>query len=534
MRSKLLLLPALLATACGDAGDSGGVGFGGAQDIGQFRSILENGELPGPETLDANGFFNEHFAEIPPADCGKALCLTPGLAVGYDWMTGKKQHTLQLAVSTNVDPTTYQRPPLDLVVVVDTSGSMSQDARLDKVKVGLHTLIDELEQTDRLSIVTFSTNVEAIEPFGLELDRPKLHDLVDELVPNGGTNIYAGLDAGFGQLDLAPREHQRRVIFLSDGLATEGNTSGQAIIDMAETNVKGGIGLTTVGVGTSFDVALMRGLAERGAGNFYYLEDATAATEVFSQELDYFVVPLALDLSLTANAGSGFTFGAVAGTKQWTGTADGGTFTIPAAFLASRTSPTPEPGRRGGGSTIFIQLIPTGESANVGDFVLTYRNPATDMLETQTVTLDYTGDDTETADEPHLSHASMAERYAMYNVFLGLRTATLSDGACARAALGATRSRAAAWGARHEEDQDIFEDLALIDLYIANLTAAGYTSEVSLASCPNATDPYVPEEPYEYGEGYDDRYRGCAAGGGTGGLGLALVGLALALRRRRR
>ncbi|MGH9886826.1 MAG: vWA domain-containing protein, partial [bacterium] len=39
----------------------GGVSFGGAQDIGELRAILDRGEIPGPDTFDANGFFNEHY-----------------------------------------------------------------------------------------------------------------------------------------------------------------------------------------------------------------------------------------------------------------------------------------------------------------------------------------------------------------------------------------------------------------------------------------------------------------------------------------
>ena len=72
-------------------------------------------------------------------------------------------------------------------------------------------------------------------------------------------------------------ERQNRVIFLSDGLATVGNTSQQAIVQMATGYIERGIGLTTIGVGDSFDVLLMRGLAEFGAGNFYFVEDAAAA-----------------------------------------------------------------------------------------------------------------------------------------------------------------------------------------------------------------------------------------------------------------
>src|ERR1043165_427477 len=118
-------------------------------------------------------------------------------------------------------------------------------------------------------------------------------------------------------------------------MATSGNTSQFDIVAMADRYVTDGIGLTTIGVGSSFDVNLMRGLAEHGAGNFYFLEDAAAASEVFNQELDFFVTPLALDVHVSATSGAGWQFGEVIGSTLWKSTTGSGSMTIPAVFVAS-------------------------------------------------------------------------------------------------------------------------------------------------------------------------------------------------------
>src|SRR6185436_14255856 len=124
--------------------------------------------------------------------------------------------------------------------------------------------------------------------------------------------------AGFEVLGESPAaEKQNRIIFLSDGLATVGITSQEQTIAMATNNIMRGVGLTTIGVGNDFDVELMRGLAERGAGNFYFVEDAAAATEVFSEELNYFMEPLALDVHIGAVASSNYRFGSVVGSTLW-------------------------------------------------------------------------------------------------------------------------------------------------------------------------------------------------------------------------
>jgi Ca-activated chloride channel family protein len=519
-------------------GAGGGVSFGGAQDVGEFRGILDRGEIPGPDTLDANGFFNEHFNAPPPASCGALLCAVPGLSVGRDWLTGTHQATLQISVSTPVDPSTYERLPMNLVVVVDHSGSMASDGRLDKVKVGLHTMIDHLQDTDRLAIVEFDDRVDVVAPLGAALDRPALHAIVDRLQPRGATDIFDGLAAGFQLLGDAPAsERQNRVIFLSDGNATAGDLSQADILAMAASRVKLGIGLTTIGVGNDFDVELMRGLAEQGAGNFYFLEDPSAATEVFTEELDFFMQPIALDVQVLAAAGPGYQFGEVVGSHRWSAAARAGSIQIPAVFVASRTSQSGEQGRRGGGSMIFIHLAPiAGNTGRVASVTLSYRTPGSAERISQTVTLDYAADPEVTPEQPYLSAPEMAERYAMYNMFLGLRAATLStDPGCAMAVLDATRSGATAWNRSHE-DPDLTADLMLVDKYSANLRSyAGADGARALGDCPAAGSPYPPDGTPPIGEGWgnDVRHPACSSGGPSGGLPVALVALAACLRRRR-
>ena len=530
----------------GDAGGATGVSFGGQEDIGQFTAILGSGGIPGPATLDANGFFNEHYAPPPQTACTNALCMTPGVAVGKAWLDGSHQAALQLAIDTNVDPASYPQLPMNLVVVIDHSGSMAEDGKMDNVKAGLHALIDQLGDTDRLAIVEFNDTVQVVAPFGETLDRVGLGSDVDALEPVGGTDILSGLQQGF-QLDVAALDptRQSRVILLSDGLATSGVTDDSQILAGADSYIAQGIGLTTVGVGSDFDLNLMRGLAEHGSGNFYFLEDAAAATNVFMQELAFFVTPIALDLQVDAVAGTGWTFGEVVGSTLWAGSTQLGSMHIPAAFVANRTSAAPAPGtggRRGGGSMLFIALTPTGTNppdGKVADLTLTYHTPGSTTPITQTVTLAYPNDPTVTPDPPYLSAPEMAPRFAMYNMFLGLRAATQLETTptCAAAALEATRAAATAWN-QTQENPDIASDLTLVQEFITNLAAVGAdtTGEYTPSTCAQPVDrpgddpAYQPVPSQPYGGGYL-----CSAGGKPFAFApIALALLAVILRRRRR
>lgn len=543
-----IVLFAAAVAACGassadSGGDPGGgnVGFGGAQDIGQFRGILENGGIPGENTLDANGFFNEHFTELPAADCGQPLCAYGMLSVGRDWVTEDYQATMQISMKTPIDPSTLERKPLNMVIVVDTSGSMSSDNRLTYVKQGMEILIDELQEGDRLGIVEYNSNVALVAELSDDLDKETLKARVRALGPGGSTNIHAGLERGFQMIsDSFDAERQNRVMLLSDGLATAGITDGASIIAMAEGFIGDGIGLTTIGVGTSFNVDLMRGLAERGAGNFYYLESALAIDEVFRDELNYFVSPIALDIELTVTPGAPYRFGEVLGTRLWKSEGSSGRVLIPAAFVASRTDAEPGNGRRGGGSAIFVRMLPNSDTSidpdRVAEITLSYRLPGSTERISQTVSVTNPNQAGEIPEQTWTSHAAMEKNYAIYNLFLGLREAardSATDYSCALATLQTVRAEAAIWN-QTRQDADIAADIALVDLFIGNLEDSGaYTSDPQTA-CDQGwapSDPY--DDPY-----YDDHYYGptaCSATSGSPGAGFGLllvVGLVVTLRRR--
>ena len=541
------LTSACMGSADSADGDGGAnVGFGGAQDIGQFRGILDDGGIPGENTLDANGFFNEHFTELPDPDCGQIICAHGMLAVGKDWQSGNYQAALQVAMNTTVDPADLERLPLNLTIVVDTSGSMATEDRIEFVKQGLHLLVDQLEEGDRLALVRYSSDVEVVASFTPEaLDRVALHQTVDQLVAQGATNIYGGLEAGFelakGSFD---PERQNRVILLSDGLATSGITDDRSILEMSVENISEGIGLTTIGVGSDFNVELMRGLAERGAGNFYFLEDADAVAEVFVDEIDYFVTPLALSVRVQVTAGEAYELGEVVGTRLWKAEGDSGEVFIPGVFVASRTSSTPDPnGRRGGGSALVIAMIPRqgafDDLGQVARIRLSYRLPGSDELMSQVVTVNNPADPGVPPDEDiYVSHQAMAKHYAMYNIFLGLREATRTadyDYSCAMAQLNELDQRITEWNTEFE-DPDIAADQILVQKFMGNLEAQG----VSLPDPEYATYCAGFEDgPYYDDIYYDDEYYGCSvSNSGQSGSGLGFLGFGLALligvRRRRK
>jgi Ca-activated chloride channel family protein len=548
---------ALLAgCAGGPAGDSGGnVGFGGAQDIGAFRNILASGDIPGPNTLDANGFFAEHHVSLPPADCGQPLCLQSMFARGRSWVDDTPQTALAVALNMPEPAEPVTPRPLDLVLVVDVSGSMIEDDRIGYVKQGLHLLIDELGPEDRMALVTYDNEVVLAADFrsldetdladeeALAAWRASMHDITSQLQADGGTNIYDGLALGFDLAEEARAAHPeraQRVIMLSDGEPSAGITDPELIAGMAAERIGSGVGLTTIGVGDGINLSLMTDLAERGAGNFYYLENPSAIEEVFTEELDYVMEPLALDVTIEVRATGGHLIGEVIGTRMWSAEGLFGSMHLPALFRASRTGDEPGEGggRRGGGGTLFLEMLPTAGmvAGDIAEVRMRYRPVGSEEYVEQSIPVRHPADPSISPQDAYYSHEAMRKQYAMYNLYLGLREAAgeAADSYynCALETLARLDARAAVWNFELT-DSDIDADRALVQMFIENLRAQGAQDTPAGQSCElYYPEPYPGDDVY-----YNEGPIGCSAGGGGTGAGVVMMllcaaGLVRAGRRR--
>jgi Ca-activated chloride channel homolog len=482
---------ALLLGACGDDGSAAGefdgeggpsVGQGGAQDFGQFRDILESGGIPGPETLDDVGFFNEHKIDLPAAQCGDDVCLHGQLGVLGNMISGSNCTVVLLGMNTAIDPSRLERPPLNLAIVVDASGSMAGEP-IEYLREGLYRMLDDLQPEDRISLVSFSDGatvmLEAIE--GTQTTDLTL--AIDDIEAGGSTNIYEGLRTGY-ELVTAHAEpgRQNRVILLSDGEATAGITNSAKIVEMSATYNEAGYSLTTIGMGVDFDPALMRELSEKGAGAFYYLEDPAAVQEVFEEEVTTFLVPLARDLRIDVSIDPGYSLRAMYGTKLFELDGNDASIAIPIVQIAHRTSASDDMnGRRGGGGAIIAELMPSSVSAVqepgiVGRLTMSYERVADGETVVQEVPITTALDPGEVPDGGHFDGAGVEKSFVMLNVFAGLQLASQralwGDDRGALAVLQPLAGAVTEWLAANPDD-DIADDLHYVGLFMQNLRARG-------------------------------------------------------------
>lgn len=477
------------ATAGGEGGSDGGdegglgVGQGGSQDFGQFKQILEMGEIPGPNTIDDVGFFNEHKVELPKPGCPNDVCLHGLFGQMGNMITGSDCITVLVGMNTAIDVDKLERPPLNLSLVIDTSGSMEGEP-IAYVRDGLMRMLDGLESGDHISLITFSTSAR-VQVEAVTGDAPELINAIDAIAASGGTNIYDGLRTGFELVAAHAQDYaQNRVILLSDGNATEGITNDAKIISMAAGYAAQGYGLTTIGVGTEFDVDLMRSLSEQASGSFYFLEDPAAVKEVFHEEVTSFLVPLAEDVSLDVDIGDAYVLRGIYGTKLYEFTHGAGSIEIPNLQLAHRTAVDDHDngGRRGGGGAILLELLRKQNAPAtkaVGDLMLRYRVPHTDSYVDEKVAIQIpVAPDQVDLEKGTFEDLSVEKSFVMLNIFVGFQMAATrasqGDLTGAYHVLDNLDINVDAWLAANP-DFDIEDDLKYIRLFKANLLAAGAT-----------------------------------------------------------
>ena len=195
---------------------------------------------------------------------------------------------LSLTLQAN-DLATGDRPAarnVDMVIVLDRSGSM-QGRKLEDARRAVLKLLSNLSAKDRFALVTYSEGVHIAS--GLvnvtQDNRVHLVSAVNGVRAGGGTNLGAGLQVGINMLRTPNRSHNAaRVILISDGLANRGITDPESLTGIASAAVESEFAVSTVGVGVDFNEQLMTAIADRGTGNYYYLENPAAFAEVFQKE----------------------------------------------------------------------------------------------------------------------------------------------------------------------------------------------------------------------------------------------------------
>lgn len=161
----------------------------------------------------------------------------------------------------------------DIVFVLDTSGSMNDEGKMEKARAALLFGVKSLRDTDRFNVISFAGEERLMEREMIQADaagRARGADFVGKLKATGGTNINDSLLAALKQFKAGDRP--KLLVFMTDGLPTVGETNINRIIENTRGARVGGIRLFTFGVGYDVNTALLDKLAAENGGVADYVE----------------------------------------------------------------------------------------------------------------------------------------------------------------------------------------------------------------------------------------------------------------------
>jgi Mg-chelatase subunit ChlD len=269
------------------------------------RYLSEMGLIPASRSVAVEEFVNYHRHQIGRPKVGEAVLMD--VRWGNDRVPAEGgEAVLQVGFSTALASDRAQLPPVNLALVIDKSGSMADADKLSKVKESLLTLVNQLRETDTLSIVVFDSEAEVLRPARRLGDREEVRRLIRGLEPGSSTNIHAGLMLGYREaLKHFNREGANRVVLLTDGIANQGVTDPAQIARESLSFNDRGVDLSTIGVGLDLNKDLLRDLAKSGRGLFHFVADAQDIDKVFLREVQSLVAPVANEPNLQVEYGPG-------------------------------------------------------------------------------------------------------------------------------------------------------------------------------------------------------------------------------------
>jgi len=258
-------------------------------------------------------FINE--SRLPPPDAVRIEELVNYFSYDYEFPT----EDVPFAVETEISKCPWNKanrlvsvglqgkaikvdalPPANLVFLLDVSGSMNYGNKLPLLKKALKLLVKQLRDEDRVAITVYAGAAGVVLPSTSGSDRQRIIEALDKLRAGGSTAGGAGIELAY---EIAGKNFveggNNRVILATDGDFNVGTSSTDELVKLIEEKREGGIFLTVLGFGTgNYKGAKMEQLADKGNGNYAYIDNILEAKKVLVTEMGSTLVAIAKDVKI--------------------------------------------------------------------------------------------------------------------------------------------------------------------------------------------------------------------------------------------
>ncbi|MDZ7687802.1 MAG: VWA domain-containing protein [Halobacteriales archaeon] len=330
--AAVLIVAAVLGTFVLGLGDnvqenptSGGLGYttGGAQDTNNFRDNVREDYLPLPTDITYEGLFHGYYFDTGGNGyCADTFCPSYSTAVTEHPLTNETERYMTVGLDSNMDAEEFERKKLNLVVVLDKSGSMDSRfdeyyydrygnrhevetegrSKMDVAKDAVGSVAERLNEDDRLGVVSFDSDARVerrLRPVG---DTERAKSAVRRIRADGSTSLSDGMDEATAMLrefeNADPTEYENRVVFVTDAMPNTDETRRTGLLRRIEENADSGVHTTFVGVGVDYNTELVEGITSVRGANYFSVHSAEEFEERMEDGFEYAVTPLIYDLSV--------------------------------------------------------------------------------------------------------------------------------------------------------------------------------------------------------------------------------------------
>ncbi len=260
------------------------------------RRFLRGGELPPQDAVRVEELINYFHYDYPAPAKGSPFSITTEVGPA-PWKSGHQLVRIGLASEALAEADV---PARNLVFLLDVSGSMSDENKLPLLVQAMNLLVDNLRSKDRISIVVYAGASGMVLPPTRGDKKREIRAALATLTPGGSTNGADGILLAYQQARASFIENGiNRVILCTDGDFNVGVTSEGDLTRLIEDERKHGVFLTVLGFGMgNLKDSTMEKLADRGNGNYAYIDTIEEARKVLVKEAGATLVTVAKDVKI--------------------------------------------------------------------------------------------------------------------------------------------------------------------------------------------------------------------------------------------